>query len=385
MKPVFMLIGLGDLGGVILEYLAREEGLGRIIVASRDRERGRARCNLVALGAASQGFEPTIDFVHLDLRQQDEVAAVVQREAPDIILTTATMQTWWLPDRLPKPQGEKIKRAGFGIWLPVHLTLTRKLMEALVEASYEGIVLTAPYPDVVNCVLGRLGLEPTCGIGNVDEIVPKVRMLAARQLKQPLDSVKVTLVYHHALHRFVLGRAAINQAGSGELPPFFLRVEHRGRDVTESVLSEQLLFSTFAIPPGPVSHFLTAASTMGLVKALHRKEPSFLHAPGPEGLPGGYPIHACREGVRLAPIEGLSQEEAVQINQACQPFDGIECIEEDGSVVFSEEPVRVMHEELGYECRKLHPDEAEDRALELIRRFGEYSERHGVASVGARS
>jgi hypothetical protein len=158
-----------------------------------------------------------------------------------------------------------------------------------------------------------------------------------------------------------------------------------GRDVTESVRAEQLLFSAFAIPSGPVSHFLTAASTVGLIRALSMEEPSFLHAPGPEGLPGGYPIYACRKGIRLAPIEGLGKEEAVRINQASQQFDGIDRIEEDGSVVFTEEPVRLMAEQLGYHCQKLHPDETEDRAIELIRRFREYAARHGVLDLGARN
>jgi hypothetical protein len=379
MKPVLMLIGLGDLGGVILEFLAREEGLGRIVVASRDEVGGRARCNLVALGAASQGFEPVIDFVPLDLNQRDEVAETVLREAPDIILTAATMQTWWLPDRLPEPQAGRIKQAGFGIWLPVHLTLTRKLMEALRDASYQGVVLTAPYPDVVNCVLGRLGLAPSCGIGNIDEIVPKVRMLAARELKQPLNSVKVTMVYHHALHKFVLSHTTLDQPSSEQSPPFYLRVEHLGRDVTESVRAKELLFSAFAIPPGPVSHFLTAASTMELINSLRSEDEKFLHAPGPEGLPGGYPIYACQEGVRLAPIEGLSREEAVRINRAAHRFDGIDRIEEDGTVVFREDPIRLMSETIGYECHRLHPDEAEDRADELIQRFEEYASLWGVS------
>lgn len=199
MRPKLMLIGLGGLGGVMLELLAREPSLGSLVVGSRNVERGVARCNLARLGAMAQGYAPSIRFLPLDLNDPLSVASIVRHESPDIILSTATMQTWWLPDLLPPEQATAIKRAGFGVWLPVHLTLTLKLMEALRDAGYGGITLTAPFPDVVNCVLGRLGLAPTCGIGNLDEVVPKVRLLAAERLGVPLGSVRVLLVAHHAL------------------------------------------------------------------------------------------------------------------------------------------------------------------------------------------
>jgi len=195
-------------------------------------------------------------------------------------------------------------------------------------------------------------------------------------LKKPLASVKVTMVYHHSLHRFVLSRRS--RKPSQALPPFYLRVEHAGRDVTETVGAKGLLFSAYAIPPGPVSHFLTAGSTMELVRALCNKGESFTHAPGPEGLPGGYPIVASRAGIRLAPIEKLSPKQAVRINETAQRYDGIDHIGVDGCVFFEKESSGILRETMGYECDKLHPDEAEERAVELIRRFKEYAVRCGT-------
>ncbi len=372
MKPTVMLIGLGGLGSIVLELLAREERLGRIVVGSRNATRGVARCNLVRLGAMAQGYAPTIGFVPLDLNDKEAVAEIVQREKPDIILSTATMQTWWLPDLLPPEQAAIIKSAGFGVWLPVHLTLTLKLMEALREANYRGITLTAPFPDVVNCVLSHLDLAPTCGVGNLDEIVPKVRLLAAERLRAPLNAVRVLLVAHHALEPVVFGEP------TGEVPPYFLRVEYGGQDVTENIHADELLLAPYPLPPGPVTHFLTAGSTVRLMRALLSEEGALLHAPAPNGLPGGYPVIASREGVQPAPIEGLALAEAIVINERSHRFDGIERIEADGTVVFCPEAAEVLRVELGYECERLTPDEAEDRAQELIARFQKYAERYGV-------
>lgn len=368
-----MLIGLGGLGSVVLELLAREQGLGRIIVGSRNASRGIARCNLARLGALAQGYAPDISFVSLDLNDKDAVAEIVHREAPDIILSTATMQTWWLPDLLPPEQAAVIKRAGFGVWLPVHLTLTMKLMEALRDAAYPGVTLTAPFPDVVNCILGRLDLAPTCGVGNVDEIVPKVRLLAAERLAVPLDAVRVLLVAHHALLSAVFGEP------TGEIPPHFLRVEYGGQDVTEAICADELLLTPYPVPSGPVTHFLTAGSVMRLTWALLSDNEVFLHAPGPNGLPGGYPVVVGNSSVRLVPIEGLPLAEAIAINERSHRFDGIERIETDGTVVFCPEAADVLRVELGYQCDRLAPDEAEERAKELIARFREYAGQHRVS------
>ncbi len=370
-RPTLLLIGLGDLGGVILELLARDASLGRIVAADRDTERGTARCNLARIGAMAQGLEPQIDFTPIDLNDKAAVAEVVNRESPDLVLSTASMMTWWLPDLLPEPQARRIKSAGFGVWLPVHLTLTLKLMEALREAGYRGRTLTAPFPDVVNCILGKLDLAPTCGIGNLDEIVPKIRFLAGQRLGVPAAEIRVTLVAHHALEPYVFGK-------KGEPPPFFLRVEHDGRDVTVEVDADTLLFAPYPLPPGAAIHFLTGGSTLRLIRALFSEEKSYLHEPAPGGLPGGYPVTVSSEGVWLHPIDGLTHDEAISINNRSHAFDGIERIEDDGTAVFVSERAQILEEELGYACDRLSPEEAEDRAVELIRCFRAYAKHHGV-------
>jgi hypothetical protein len=372
MKPTVMLIGLGDLGSVTLELLAREDYVGRIVVVSRNAERGAARCNLARLSAIAQGHLPDISFLPLDLNDRPAVAEMVRREAPQLIFSAATLQTWWLPNLLPPEQRATIQSARYGVWLPIHLTLTMKLMQALQDAAYRGVVLTAPYPDVVNCVLGRLGLAPTCGVGNLGQIVPKIRWLASERLHVPLDTVQVSLVAHHALHEWAWG------GPTGEPPPCFLRIERNGQDVTEAAGADDILFASYSLTPGPTIHFLTAACTVQLVRACFSAEPLTLHAPAPHGLPGGYPVLVSSGGVQPAPIQGLSLDEAININERSHRFDGIERIEDDGTVAYCPASVEIMRTTLGYDCARLRPADAEERANELMSRFREYANRHGV-------
>ena len=372
MRPTVMLVGLGDLGGVVLEMLVREPRIGRIVVGSIKAEEAQARCNLARLAAIAQGYDPTVTFVPLDINDTDSVAGTVTRESPDIVLNTATLQTWWLPDALPEPQAKLLKSAGFGVWLPAHLHLAMKLMEALRDAGCGGVVLNAPFPDVVNCVLGRIHLAPTCGVGNLGEIVPKLRLLAAERLAVELEDLTVLLVAHHALERYALWGTA------GERPPYFLRIEYGGADVTPEVEGHDLLFSAFPLSAGTAIHFLTAATTVRLIQALCSSDETLLHVPGPDGLPGGYPVLAHEGGVELLPVAGLSRDDAVAINERSHRFDGIDRIEADGTVVFRPESAAVMRDVLGYDCQRLPPHDVEQRSAELIARFREFANRHGV-------
>ncbi|RMF03817.1 MAG: hypothetical protein D6768_04940, partial [Chloroflexi bacterium] len=273
MNSKIMLIGLGDLGSVTLELLARQPNVEQIVVGSRSAARAQARCNLARLGAMAQGCAPNIRFVPLDLTDPQAAAATIAREQPDLIYSTATLQTWWLPDKLPPPQAQRIYAAGFGVWLPVHLALTLKLMQAVRLADFSGPVLTAPFPDVVNPILNNLGLAPTCGVGNVDEIVPKVRRLAAQALDADADELRVWLVAHHAFQPFAFGQK------QGQPPPHFLRVEWRGRDVTPQLAAQNVLFAPYPLTGGPATHFLTAGSTVRVILALLADAETFLHAP----------------------------------------------------------------------------------------------------------
>ncbi len=371
-QPTILLIGLGHLGGVLLEFLAREAWIGRIIACSRSRERGEARCNLARLGAIAQGFVPRIEYQQMDVLRPPEVAAVLERSSPDLVISSASMQTWWLPELLPTDARERLQRARFGVWLPLHLAPTLALMEAIDACSYAGPVVTAPFPDVVNCVLGKLRLAPTCGIGNIDELVAKVRWSAARHFDLPIDEIEALMVAHHALESAVFG------TGVGDAPPFFLRIVVQGKKVTDARLAEALLFSASPLPNGPETAFFTTGSTVRLVRAMLADSDTLLHVPAPQGLPGGYPVLAGGGRVELAPIGGLAPQEAIDINVRSLPYDGIESIEADGTAVFNAESVEILRTELGYDCARLPPAEALDRGHELRARFRDYCGHHGI-------
>ena len=82
--------------------------------------------------------------------------------------------------------------------------------------------------------------------------------------------------------------------------------------------------------------------------------------------------------VRIADISGLSRDEAVAINEASHRFDGIDQIEEDGSVTLGEVSRGILREELGVDGGTLRPDDVAARAAELAAKFEEYARGYGV-------
>ena len=101
-----------------------------------------------------------------------------------------------------------------------------------------------------------------------------------------------------------------------------------------------------------------------------------VHAPGPEGLPGGYPVRLSAEGAEVVLPDGITKEEAIKINEEAQKYDGIEKINEDGTVVCTDHAAQIMKEVFDYDCKELKLDECEGKAKELISACNKLSDKY---------
>jgi hypothetical protein len=71
-------------------------------------------------------------------------------------------------------------------------------------------------------------------------------------------------------------------------------------------------------------------------------------------------------------------EQAMRINEEGQKIDGIEKIEEiedDGTVVYTENAVNLMKEVFGYDCRRIKVEESEEKAREFNSLYREYNKK----------
>lgn len=372
-RTSIMMIGMGDLGGHVLEILVRAAGDRRIITADQNEDWGYRKTNIAAFGASQLGFYPEVEFSKIDLFNVEQTAEIISKIRPDIIYSAVSLQSWWVINNLPKDVFERLDKARFGPWLPMQLPLVYKLMLALKETGLKIPVINSAFPDAVHPVLHRVGLAPTIGIGNVANPVPAIRASIAYRMNKKLKDVKVFFVAQHYVSHY------LPRFGTTGGAPYYLKAVVDGREVKDEIDMDRVfgdIPTRFRRPGGRDGQILTASSAASIILAIANDSGEFMHAPGPGGLPGGYPVCVDRNGGAVTLPSDLNLEEAVHINEEGQRYDGIEKIDDDGTVHFCESSVNIMKEMIGYHCQVCKLEEAEERAKELGIKFREFARKY---------
>jgi hypothetical protein len=183
-KRRILFIGAGNLGGHILDLFLRVPGQHRFLVGGRNVEVLRQRVNLSLLAAIQLGYAPMVECVALDLNEIERTASLIAQFSPHLILSAATYQPLERNQILLPTVAQQLALAPMGPRLPFHLHLVYKLMQAVrlsgLQASVK--VLNAMYTDVVHPILGKVGLAPTIGIGDLANNIPALRLSIAWEL-----------------------------------------------------------------------------------------------------------------------------------------------------------------------------------------------------------
>ena len=217
--------------------------------------------------------------------------------------------------------------------------------------------------DGVNPILGKVGLAPTIGGGNISLLVPPIRMVVAEKLRIPLRYVSVSLVGYHSV------------VTTGMKAPYWIRIFADNRDVTEMFPKEKLCEQVMKARSrgigatgwsGPPPQQATASSFLRNVLAIYFDKKELVHASGPKGLPGGYPVRLSYDAVDVVIPEGLTLEDAVRINEDGAKFDGIQEIKSDGTLVLTDTAAKIMRDTLGYEREEYRLSESSTIAKELL-------------------
>jgi hypothetical protein len=358
------------LGGDVLHFLSQSDTGYHIFVGARDREKLSRRVNLAQYTALNLGRTPTIESFDLDLMDVERTAETISKIQPDIIFNASTLSSWWTITQLPPEAFSRIDRARGGVWTPMHMVLARRLMKAVRQAGHQGPVVNASYPDVVNAALAGEGLSPTIGIGNIANAVPGIRLAVAHLLECNVDEIDVRFFAHHYLSY------RMPSTGGTDGAPFHLTIHKAGKELPADMLDPNEIFANvagrFRRVKGLAGQSVTASSTTAVLRAIADDSGRVVHAPGPLGLVGGYPVKLQRSCVAVALPSDLSLEAAIEINRKCQKFDGIDDIDAAGTVHFTSESAGIMRDVIGYDCDHLPLDECEYRAEELSQKFADY-------------
>jgi hypothetical protein len=354
-----VVIGLGDLGQRVVDALARCR-IGRVVAAARDAERARGVAGQAALVAAIHDGAHRVEAAHVDLDDPAATATALARLQPTAIVLTASRHTWW---RVPRHAAA----LPYGAWLPLHVPLTRALMQARAAAGLQAPVVALPFPDAVGPILAGAGLAPELGAGNVGEIAAKLEIVAAARHGVDRADVDVRLVAHHATERYAFSAfASLGGAPTGPQgpPPIHACVEISGERISANDARE-LFSAPYALARGRETHTLTAAATALTVDALLSDTPKRVHLPAPAGRPGGYPTRVSRAGVELDLPAGLAESDARAVNSVAARWDGIERIAPDGTLTYTATVADATQRILGLRLERVTLDEQAEVAQEL--------------------
>ncbi|MFY0751110.1 hypothetical protein ACI51W_33165 [Pseudomonas marginalis] len=364
-KKKLLLVGAGNLCLQILKILGPKNAF-EFVVLGRNEDATVRLCNLVALSCAQLGHCIAIKPVIADLTDIERVTRVLHEEAPDMVVNCASLQSWRVITGLPRLSFEQLDQAQFGPWLPMHLTLMHHLMQAVKASGIAARTVNAAFPDAVNPILARVGLAPDIGVGNVANLVPALRFSIARLLECAPADVQVCLYAQHYFSHYV---------PRGGLPPrasYRLLYEVRDRPAAAHLPAEAI-FSTvkseFRRLGGIDGQFLTACSAVTVIEGLFSPTPVLVHAPGPLGLPGGYPVWLQEGQIKVQFSADCPQDEAVRINTICQSQDGIDEIHCDGSVTYNPQCMAVMQAMLGYSKKTMSIEQSAEFARELSSKY----------------
>lgn len=340
-----LIVGLGDLGKRIAAGLAGYAEVDELLLAGRDAAEGPPLAALLAACGATR-----VRFTELDSSRPSSVESLLRRERPDVVVQCASLLSPWHLTSHPGPVADALQSAGFAAQLPAQLPLLLNLMQSARAVDFRGAVVNCSFPDVTHPVLAGLGLAPTVGTGNVSMI--RARVCAVLRERGAGAPPEVRVLAHHAHVTPVVLSAP--PGGEKTRPRVYLGAE--GERADELVYAGPPLRSDLSL------NALSAASALPVIRALlPGGAPLHTSAPGPLGLPGGYPVRISGGQVQLDLPHALSLEEALDFQRRSARLDGVETIAEDGTVFFTEatrEILRGLHPAL---AEPLPPSEALNR------------------------
>ena len=376
-REKIMVMGIGELGGIVLEFLCRIPGICEIVTADINADYGFKKTNSARIGAAFAGLYPDIKFHHIDLLNIEKTAEFLKKVNPTIIYSATTLQSWWVVHELPHENYEELYKdyCGLGPWVAMHLALNVKLMKAVKQSEIDTYVINSSFPDATNPSLARVGLAPTVGIGNLDNAIPAIKICASEILNVPMSNITAEFVGYH-YHGYNWARYGMGNA------PYHLRIYAGQEDVTEKLGDIKKFVDELPKramrPAGRHGQFLIAASALKNIMAIYNDTKEMTHAPGPQGLEGGYPVRLSRKGAEVILPKGMTIEQARKINLEAQKYDGVEEIKQNGDIVLTDEAYTTFKKLLNMDCKAVTINDSYEQAMELRKKFNEFARKHGV-------
>jgi hypothetical protein len=291
---------------ILFDLAATAQTPTRIAVAGRNAQRlawletaSRARAHMF-------GRPVNVNAHVVDLNVPDEIAGLLAKLRPSIILQAASLQPGSVISAQGNAWSKLVAAGGLSASAVFQAMLSARVARVCVETLPAVQFINACFPDVANSLIAALGLPITCGIGNIQILA---HAFGGARPNAQTKELKILAHYQNlaAWRLLPAGRLGVGA-----------RVWLDGTEIAD-------VFRTFRdvqLTPEPVIDISGAAAAPLLLALAHRRDWQG-HAPGPEGLPGGYPVRTSAGRLTLDLPPGLTRETAIRWNLAHEEANGL--------------------------------------------------------------
>lgn len=364
-KARIMIIGLGSVGGYLLDYLiSQADDAIEICVVGRNEEKMESDVNIVKIASLIRGqyrSNIVIDAT-VDLNDVKSIAKAIKRFSPDIIVNSSRAYAGLKYGSI----SWKNVRA-YGIWSPLSIRYTKNIMEAYEMEQSNAIVINTSYSDAVIPWLKSAGKAyPDLGSGNINHLIYRFKLATGQLLKiDDFWNIDITFAVSH------FHDVCISKEGHTEGVHMLIDLKYNGLPLKINI-NEIIEHCRIPMPVDTKRNMMNASSNFEIIQAIlgavRDNKKTKLHCPGAFGEIGGYPVIIDGSGDSpQAYIDEsvFSLSEMRKKNQESIYFDGIESIE-GGILTYTDELIIKTKKAFGVDLLKSVPFEQIDRTAEFI-------------------
>lgn len=366
MATVAIFGSAGAVGLEIARTMVLQPEVTRLVLIDINEEKMSNEANDCAMLAEKMRVE-SVEVVPVvtDLTREGAIEEVFSTYRPDVTVQAAIPVSWYtLANSVPKDIWKRVNfEARLGPFLPLLLSFPIKFMEGWKAAGSPGHVIQLSFPDVVNPILAGIGLAPTAGSGNTENLCSTLRLVVADKLKLPTREIDIKLIAHHYHSWFMRSPSELSDL-EGRM--FYFRAFANSYDVTDEFISDENFLPTVRKRYPYQRPRFAATSVVKNTLRMLRKDGVVSHVSSPAALGGGMDARFTSTGFVPVLPKGVTMQDVEKLLQSAREADGIEALAEDGAVTFTDKANGAMSELLGFDCKVLKPSEVHDRAAELL-------------------
>ncbi len=288
-----------------------------VIIAGRNLERLNWLRTAANARAALFGTSARFTTHAIDLLAPDASDALLAATSPRIVVQAASIQTSQVIAQSGNAWTRLVAEGGLSATAVFQALISSRVAAAITRAGKPATLVNCSFPDVVNGMIRAMGHDVACGMGNV-AILSNV---FAGSAATPAGA-KVKVLAHY--QNLAAWRRRPEERGGR--PP---RVWLDGEEVADVYAR----FADIQLTPEPVIE-ISGASGVPMLLAMAGGRNWRGHVPGPNGLPGGYPVRLTGGSLVLDLPDDVAEAEAIAWNASFEAENGL-VVTPEGQVEFT--------------------------------------------------